>query len=192
MQPDFETVRATALLLSPLVLGLLQQILTEPPARAWHSKLNKSPYRPPTAVFPLVWTWSYLSLGYASHLVEASVRDLPLRLLTVVYVVHLALLNSWGVFFFSLRRIDYALNTLLLLDLTASVLLASVSTLVPFAAALCLPYFCWLLELTYLNVYMFRNNVAPHLVGATKDEVLRAHSSGYHERTELVGGKKLD
>lgn len=191
MQPDIDTLRSTILLLTPLVLGLLQQIITEPPARSWHTKLNKSPYRPPAAIFPLVWTWSYLSLGYASHVVESEVKGLSLKLLTIVYVIHLVLLNMWGFLFFSYRRLDYALNCILLIDITASVLLASVSTLVPFAAALCLPYFCWLLELTYLNIYMFRNNASPHLVGASKEQVLREYNANVNEHAQVVPEFKL-
>lgn len=186
MSPDIDTVRSTALLLGPLVFGILQQLITEPPARDWHTKLNKSPYRPPTAVFPLVWTWSYLSLGYASYVVHTQINGLPLKLLTAVYSVHLILLNLWNFLFFSMRRIDYALNCLLLIDISASVLLVCVWTLVPFAAALCLPYFCWLLELTYLNIYMFRNNVTPHLIGARKEDILRAHRTPYYEQQSQV------
>lgn len=181
MQPDAETVRSTILLLLPIVLGLLQQIVTEPPARSWHLKLNKCPSRPPAAVHPLVWTWSYLSLGYASHLVDLQVEGVPLVLLSTIYVIHLMLLNGWGVLFFTMRRIDYALNCMLLIDITASVLLMAVSTMVPFAAALCLPYFLWLLELTYLNVYMFRNNVDTHLVGMSKEDVLKAYKKTVNE-----------
>lgn len=189
MQPDFDTLRSTSLLLCPLVFGLLQQLLTEPSARFWHTKLNKSPYRPPTVVFPLVWVWSYLSLGYASHLVQSSISGLPLKLLAIIYGIHLVLINSWGFFFFTFRRIDHALNVMLLVDVSAMVLLASVSTLVPFAAALCLPYFCWLLELTYLNIYMFRNNESAHLVGLTKEQVFEAYGDAAAARR--ANGSKI-
>lgn len=125
-------------------------------------------------------------------MVYNSVTDLPLLLLTTMYIIHLTLLNSWGPVFFTLRRIDWALNVLLMLDLSASVLLASLSTLAPFAAALCLPYFCWLLELTYLNIYMFRNNADPHLWGQTKEEVLSAHAANATSSPGMVADIKAD
>lgn len=158
MQLDMDTATSTALLLGPLVFSFLQQIKTESSSRLWHSTLNKSPYRPPNIVFPVAWTWSYLSLGYASLLVYTQIKGIPLNILTVFYGIHLILLSLWNTFFFS-RRINYALNCILLIDISASILLVCVWTVVPFAAALCLPYFFWLLELTYLNIYMFRNNV---------------------------------
>lgn len=183
---DGDSVRSTALLLGPLLFGILQQLITEPAARTWHRKLNKSPYRPPCTLFPLIWTWSYLSLGYASYLVFTDMQGtgIALSLLTIVYGGHLMLLNLWNVIFFSMRRIDYALNCLLLVDMTASILLVCTWALVPFAAALCLPYFCWLLELTYLNIYMFRNNVAPHLIDVTKYQVLHAYNYAGNEEED--------
>lgn len=135
-------------------------------------------------VFPLVWVWSYLSLGYASHLVRGTIGGLPLQLVGLIYVVHLMLINSWGFFIFSFRRIDYALNVMLLVDVSAMLLVATVSMLVPFAAALCVPYFCWLLEMTYLNIFMFRNNAGSHLVGLSKEEVFQAYRDGRHGQVQ--------
>lgn len=177
--PDIDTVRASALLLAPLVLGLLQHIMTEPPARSWHTKLNKSPYRPPPWVFPIVWIWSYLTLGYASHLVERSLKQHRtfLIVLGTLYSIHLALLTAWGFVFNALRRIDHGLNVILLIDMSAFVLLLAIWNIVPFAATLCIPYFLWLLHLTHLNIYMFRNNVTTHWTGITKQQVLRQHET---------------
>lgn len=118
-------------------------------------------------------------MGYASYLVYTQVPpSLPRHIVSALYGAHLALLNSWGFFFFTLRRMDSALDVMVTLDVLLTVLLVAVSTMVPFAAILCLPYFCWLLELTYLNMYMFRNNDQGSVRdwGATKERVLASHA----------------
>lgn len=176
LQPDRETMWSTGLLLTPLVLGLLEIIVLEPSARAWHMTLNKSPYRPPNALFPLVWTWSYLSLGYASVRVAESVSGMPLAALGACYGVHLALLHVWGVCFYAQRRLDWALNVILVVVATMALLLAALCQVAPLVAVLCMPYFCWLLELTYLNIYMFRHNDSSRWSGASKKEVMQAYA----------------
>lgn len=177
--PDADTIRASALLITPLVLGLLQHIMTEPAARSWQSTLNKSPYRPPPWVFPIVWTWSYLTIGYSSHLVERNLNQNQglLYVLSTVYAAHLVLVTCWGFMFYSLRRIDYALNVMLLIDISATMLIVSVWNIVPFAATLCLPYLLWLFHLTYLNIYMFRNNVSTYWATVSKEQVLLQHQT---------------
>lgn len=125
-------------------------------------------------------------MGYSSYLVYTTVSDMiPLLVTGALYILHIALLNSWGFFFFHLRRVDLALNALLALDVLASWLLISVSTIMPFAAVLCLPYFCWLLELTYLNMYMYRNNDQADILGFTKEDVIAAHEEPLREMAPL-------
>lgn len=183
-----DTIRASALLLAPLVLGLLQHIMTEPPARSWQLTLNKSPYRPPPWVFPTVWTWSYLTIGYASHLVERNLKQHPVLLLTfgIIYAAHLVLITIWGFVFNTCRRIDYALNVMLLIDISAVVLILSVWNIVPFAATLCVPYFLWLLVLTHLNIYMFRNNVSTYWTMASKQQVLLQHQTPVQPDVDVI------
>lgn len=170
----------TALLFGPLLLGIFQQLATEPPARAWHHSLHKSPCRPPAFVFPLAWTWSYLSMGYASYLVYTDTTPSALRTaVTALYLLHHCLLNSWGPCFFVFRRMDYALNVLVALDVLVALLLVGVGAVLPFAAVLCLPYLFWLLELTYLNMYMFRNNdmATAAIARQTKAQIVAAHAA---------------
>lgn len=126
-------------------------------------------------------------MGYASYLVYLQVPPcLPRHILTVLYGVHLVLLNSWGFCFFTLRRMDTALDVMVTLDVILTVLLVGVSMMVPFAVVLCLPYFCWLLELTYLNMYMFRNNDQQSVRewGASKERVLQDYALGVADEKE--------
>lgn len=174
-----------ALLLGPLLLGVMQHAMSEPPARSWHRRLRRSPYTPPGAAFPLIWTWCYLSLGYASWVTW---RALPQPLaahpralaLAAAYGVHLLLLNSWGHVFFTRRRLRAAVGVMCALIATGAALVAAVLPLAPFASALCGPYLAWLVELTYLNWYMCAHNPGAALYGATKDEVVasRMHDHG--------------
>lgn len=170
----------TALLFGPLVAGLATHAALEPPARAWHQALRKSPYRPPAFVFPVAWVWSYLAMGYASALVrERAARGPALPALAAAYLAHHALLLAWAPLCFVARRLDWALAALVALDALVAALLAAAAALAPLAAVLCLPYWCWLLELTYLNAYMLRHNDRA-LVGwaaQTKEQVVAAHAA---------------
>lgn len=170
---EYSPMLITGLLFGPLLLGITTQKLTEPPARKWHTRLHKSPYRPPNIVFPIAWIWCYVSMGYASYLTMLEAPDNMWKwIVGCIYGLHLIMLNSWGWAFFVYRRMDWGLNIMVTLDVLTSTLLIAVSTLVPFAAVLCLPYFGWLLELTYLNIYMFRNNdqMSVEQIGEEKKE----------------------
>lgn len=131
-------------------------------------------------------------MGFASYLVYTNASASPVRTaVAVLYGAHQVLLNSWGLCFFAMRRMDYALNVILALDVLLAMLLVAVSTLLPFAAALCLPYFCWLLELTYLNRYMYRNNNgSAGGLGMTKEQIVVAHAAPVVDIR--AGGEKED
>lgn len=175
----------TALLFGPLLLGLFQHLRLEPIARLWYSTLKKSPYRPPSFVFPVAWTWSYLSIGYASYLVyraDSESAVISVALSVPLYLVHIGLQNAWIYFFMTCRKVSWGMNIMLALVVTASWLLVSVYCIDHFAAALCLPYFCWLLELTYLNMFMERNNAD----SLSKEEIIRAHGKRYEMCTDGI------
>jgi hypothetical protein len=78
-------------LLTPLVVGVAVQARLDPPARRWHSRLRKAPARPVAAAFPVVWTYSYLALGFASYLVWKVCHRLVVYLLSScsAWCVHL-------------------------------------------------------------------------------------------------------
>lgn len=145
-----------ALLFGPLILALAQHRVLEPRAAAWHVTLNKSPNRPPAITFPILWTWSYVTLGYTSTLMYARAG----WMLKTLYIVHLGLHHVWGVLFLHFRRI-HAAAILLMGQLFIGGVLVGMTTYVDaFAGVLCGPYVMWLAVLAYLNVYMAQHNEA--------------------------------
>ncbi|PXF44590.1 Tryptophan-rich protein TspO [Gracilariopsis chorda] len=166
----------TALLFGPFLLGVLQMLALEPRARSWHTTLRKWPYRPPGVVHPVMWTWSYLSIGYASYLFYTSASSRPSLLLNAaLYGVHMALLNSWGLVFYHLRRIDVACKIMLMLDVVVALSLPALATAHTLPAVLCVPYLCWLLMLTYMNWYMMVHNEHATHMSASKQQLLAQH-----------------
>lgn len=170
-----------SLLLLPLVSGLLSHFLSEPPARAWHRTLYKSPYTPPGTAFPLVWLSNYVSMGYASYLAVKAWRvEVPdpftRNSIVLAYFLHLLLLNTWNPIFFRLRRIDLALFNMCALDVGVAALIGCVAHASTLAALICVPYLTWLLLLTYFNFYMMKMNPGPHF-GPTKNEIIKLHQT---------------
>lgn len=183
-------------LLAPLAVGLLVHCTVEPPARAWHYTLRKSPMRPPAAAFPLVWTYAYLAMGYASYLVWKDVRvayreqgiDSAFAALwsleLVLHYIHVLLLQLWQTVTMGAHFLGGGLLVMLLLDIYVPALIALWSPLVPTAGYLLLPYLGWLLVLTHLNYYMWLHNPPSSQMGATKDQIELEHTQARVHRTE--------
>ncbi|CAN8063921.1 unnamed protein product [Agarophyton chilense] len=170
-----EALLTATLLFAPLVLGVLQAALLEPRARAWHRTLRQWPCRPPPPVHALAWTWSYLSMGYASYAVRATANSSLLPIVATIYATHLACTHAWGVSFYVCRSIGGALFVMIVAVLTAVGAVASVIRVTPLIALLALPYVCWLLVLTYVNWYMWRHNARAPRRLASKKRLHAAH-----------------
>jgi translocator protein len=156
---EFAVPRLLQHLLPPLLLGVGVQAALEPPARSWHRLLRKAPERPPPLAYPLVWTYCFLTLGYASYLLaKAQPTGAARGTGLLAHAAHFALLQSWQVVFLYCRDIRGGLRVMLALDVTVPVLLASYARVSPLAAVLLLPYLAWLFVLTYANWYMAEHN----------------------------------
>ncbi len=162
-----------AYLAAPVIVGLTAHFSVEPFARRWHRTLRKSEWTPPPAAFPAVWLCNYLCLGYASFRVTKAGGT---SLHAVGYVAHVLLLNAWNPVFFHSRRLGLALWIMGILIVTTPVLIWEAACRDLLAGLTLVPYYAWLLLMTHLSHFMWRNNPGPHF-GAMKDEVIRQHEA---------------
>lgn len=167
------------LLFTPLALGLLSFFSVEPRARPWHRTLRKSTFTPPNIAFPTVWLINYLSMGYASYLVVkawrvSNVSQSMKDVVALMYLTHLLLISLWNPVFMALRSIQLAFFILLAVDILVPSLIVCAANVSPMAAAICVPYFAWLLLCTYLTYYMYQANPGPHF-SPTKEQVVCRH-----------------
>jgi tryptophan-rich sensory protein len=140
------------LLVLCLAAGGLGALATEPNIPTWYAGLNKPPFNPPNAVFPVVWTILYVLMAIAAWLAWRSAPTGKHWRVTGPFAVQLALNSAWSFAFFA------AHNPWLGVGVIACLLVAILWTMLAFArhsraaAALLVPYLAWVGFATALNV----------------------------------------
>lgn len=114
---------------------------------SWYSTLRKPTWTPPNWLFGPAWTVLYALMATAATLVWTSGR----RRALILYAIQLALNGAWSVLFFGLRRPDWALADIVLLDIMVLVTLIVFYRIRPLAGLLLIPYLAWILYATALN-----------------------------------------
>jgi tryptophan-rich sensory protein len=143
-------------ILIPLGLGLSSGLMTESSVKTWYKTLKKPFFTPPNWLFPIAWTFLYISMGVCSHIVseEVGLYSTPM----IWYAIQLALNVSWTPVFFGLKEPGWAL--LIISGLWASVaktslLFFEVSSIAGYGM---LPYLVWVSYASALNAAIWYNN----------------------------------
>ena len=127
-------------------------------ASSWYNELKRPPFTPPNKAFGIVWSILYLlifiSLGI--YLFTPAKPNLPLT--AGVLIVHALASVSWTPLFFRQHKMLAALFDILLLDVTLVVIITLFLQVSLVAALLLIPYLCWGLFATYLNLAFYRLN----------------------------------
>ncbi|GAA6031369.1 hypothetical protein JCM8097_005627 [Rhodosporidiobolus ruineniae] len=143
----------------PLTFGIASGFITKTSVNTWYETLRKPVGEPPRWLFPTAWTFLYLSMGYASHLL-VNVHDVaslasPLRTAAKeaiqLYWAQFALNMAWTPLFFGAKKPLLALLDISLLTPLTYVLTAKAYELDPRTAYAFVPYCLWLTYATYLN-----------------------------------------
>ncbi|KAI9293312.1 TspO/MBR-related protein, partial [Neoconidiobolus thromboides FSU 785] len=142
----------------PLVVGFASAWDTREAVRsAWYQKVKKPSFNPPRYVFAPIWTYLYISTGYALYLV-CNATNLSPELTTIsswgIYAFWTQFLANllWSKLYFVQREINLALADITLLWGLSIATCISFFMVNPLAGGLMLPYIVWAtyaLALTY-------------------------------------------
>lgn len=156
-------------MLAPLLVTLALLLYTEPPSRAWHRALSKSPSAPPPAFHALAWVVCLSSSGWAARLILTAVAvedgddvmedDVVLAL--GAFLVQVVITLSWLVAVFGMRRLMLGYAIMRASCVAVGLCVVAFMRVSALAASLLVPYLGWLVFLTYLSGYLARNNPPP-------------------------------
>ena len=137
--------------LIPLATGGLSALLSGS-GMADYATLNKPPLSPPGWVFPIVWTFLYLLMGYASYRIYMSAaKPEEKKSALLLYGLQLFFNFLWSIVFFGLQWRLAAFFVLLILWILISLTMKAFSKIDEKAADLLLPYLLWVTFAGYLN-----------------------------------------
>ena len=131
----------------------------------WYYALSKPGWKPPDWAFGPVWTTIFILASVAFY--QAWVRsETGHTLLLAAYIVNGALNIFWNVLFFTWRRPDWALIETGFLWLSIIAMMAALAAMLPWTAALLVPYLVWVSIAWLLNLRIVQLNN----FGATAEE----------------------
>jgi len=121
----------------------------------WFMSLLQSKFCPPRKTFRFMWTTCYLLMSFSSFLVWREERNfycVPL----ILYYIQLVINSTYCPLFFGLKKLDFALIDIVILDIVLGVCIFSFFQSSIIAGILLLPYFMWTLFNTVLNADFYR------------------------------------
>ncbi len=136
------------------ISGFTVGMLTRGGTQIYADTINKPPLSPPGIVFPIAWTILYalMGIGLARILLIKEAEEPRIRILAIVFFfVQLVLNLAWCFIFFHARSFGYALAELLVMLICVIAMTVLFRKLDAVAAALQIPYICWLCFAAYLN-----------------------------------------
>lgn len=139
-------------LLFPLAVGAVSALLTAGSMEAF-ADLCLPPLSPPGWVFPVVWTFLYLLMGFAAFLVVNSGKCGNNALF--FYLLQLFFNFMWSIWFFNCEWYLFSFFWLVALWLLIFATIRSFGIVSPAAANLMLLYLAWVTFAGYLNLGIY-------------------------------------
>lgn len=130
-----------------LAAGWIGSIVTTPAIPAWYDGLNKPPFNPPQAVFPVVWTILYILMGIAAWRVWRAGGGSAL----VPFFIQLALNVVWSFAFFGARSPAFGFLVIAVLWATIAWTIAAFAAVDRAAPWMMAPYLAWVSFAAVLN-----------------------------------------
>lgn len=134
-------------ILAALAAGGLSALLTKNGMEQF-AMLEQPIFSPPGWIFPVVWTVLYILMGISAAMVSLAGGKDQLR----IFWVQLAVNFFWSIFFFGQQWYFFSFVWLVLLFVLVAIMILQFWKISPKAAALQLPYLCWLAFAGYLNL----------------------------------------
>ena len=148
-------MKAVILAIIFLAIGAIMSATVNSSLNLWFASLNKPFLNPPNFVFMPVWTILYVSLAIFIWMIDREPYTPLTRKAKQLFVWQLILNFLWTPIFFGTHSILGGMIVLLVLDLLVFKLFRLSLQINKICAFIILPYFCWLLFATYLNVRLF-------------------------------------
>ncbi|KAF9204731.1 hypothetical protein BGZ49_004948 [Haplosporangium sp. Z 27] len=149
----------------PLVGGFLSAIPSHHHIKDHYTSLSKPSWAPPSGCFAPTWTFLYLSVGYASHLVALHTGPTSLPSISSsartglgYYGASMALGFAWSPIMFWHRKIGVAFTTITGVTASAAAMSYYFFKVDKVAGYLTLPYVAWLGYATALNYDIWIKN----------------------------------
>jgi benzodiazapine receptor len=125
----------------------------------WYHSLRSPSWRPPNWAFGPVWSViGVLTCASAVIIWRASPSESDRVVILGLFALNAILNILWSLFFFKLRRPDWALIEVVFLGLSVAALILDFSQRSPLAAILLVPYLIWVSIASVLNRAMVRLN----------------------------------
>lgn len=155
MKPALRLVACFALCFAVAAAGAL---VTTPKIPGWYATLHKPSFTPPNHVFPIAWNILYALMAISLwRLWQAAPGNERSRAIAL-FLMQLAVNLAWSWIFFGAESIRGGLSTILALDVLVVMTIFAAWKADRFAAALLLPYLCWIGYATVLNAEIARLN----------------------------------
>lgn len=116
----------------------------------WYAGLKKSSLTPPNIVFPIVWNFLFVLMGFAAWRVWGK-RNQGVMLALGLFFMQLGLNILWSYLFFGIHRPDLALIEIIFLWFAIFVTLLVFYKIDHLAGLLLTPYLAWVSFAIYLN-----------------------------------------
>ena len=122
----------------------------------WYKNLKKSKFTPPNIVFPIAWTFLYITIALSAGLYanEEVNNKRSIRNFNYIFFLQLFLNWLWSYLFFYKQNIKLAFYCLIALIISIILLIFMMKKY----GLILLPYLGWCLFALYLNYYILMNN----------------------------------
>lgn len=138
-----------------LIIGGIMGGSVSSSLNGWFAELSKPFLNPPNFIFAPVWTVLYISLAVFYWLIDREQYSPKNQEIKRLFVWQLVLNFLWTPVFFGMRNILAGLIILLIIDFLVFRIIRLIYKINKFCFFVILPYFCWLLFATYLNLSIF-------------------------------------
>ncbi len=135
-----------------LGIGIVGSIFTRPEIPTWYAGLTKPSWTPPPFAFPIAWTTLYVMMAIAFWRLWDRVTPSDTRRRTMIFFAVQLVLNAiWSPVFFGWHGIRSGLVIIVLMAVFIATTIVSAVKIDRPAAALLVPYLCWVLYASTIN-----------------------------------------
>lgn len=138
--------------------GIIGSFFTVSSIQNWYNLLNQPSFRPPNWLFGPVWIILYTLMGISLYLIWIKLEDIKylkmikqIKLVLVLFLIHLFFNATWSIVFFGLHNIFLALINILIIWVFIVILIGMFWSLDKRASILLIPYLAWVSFATILN-----------------------------------------